>query len=204
MLKVYCQNESVVFPDIESWFQSWASIPLLSEAQETELRTVRCWVGSFKSYDISFWLECLQWIGQLPQRKQFDTRRRYFSWIPQFASSQVSIGQKVCEMQNDGKNVKNFCHLETHHGVWEDVKRLMGSATWGWLGDTWVAPPGGYLRYLGPSPLTAVQGVLNFFRHPFLICSSCLRMYKHFSWTATALSHQNLFCQQRWKFSKGF
>ena len=63
--------------------------------------------------------------------------------------------------------------------------------------DLWVAPPGGYLRYLGPSPLTAVQGVLNFFRHPFLICSSCLRMYKHFSWRATALGQQNLFCQQR-------
>ena len=54
-------------------------------------------------------------------------------------------------------------------GIW---RRIMGSERM--LGDLWVAPPGGdwgvtkvappggYLKYLGPSPLTAVQGVLHF------------------------------------------
>ena len=39
-------------------------------------------------------------------------------------------------------------------------RRMMGFERM--LRDLWVAPPGGYLRHLGPSPLTAVQGVLHF------------------------------------------
>ena len=96
-------------------------------------------------------------------------------------------------------------------GIW---RRIMGfermlrdlwvAPPGGDWGDTWVAPPGGYLRYLGPSPLTAAQGVLHFFRHPFLICSSCLRIYKHFSWPAIAVGHQNLLCHQHWNTFKRF
>ena len=51
-------------------------------------------------------------------------------------------------------------------------RRMMGFERM--LSDLWVAPPGGYLRHLGPSPLTAVQRGATFLRHPFLICSSRL------------------------------
>ena len=74
-------------------------------------------------------------------------------------------------------------------------RRMMGLERM--LRDLWVAPPGGYLRHLGPSPLTAVQRGATFFRHPFLICSSRL-------WTTTSVRHQNLLCQQRWDTFKRF
>ena len=56
-------------------------------------------------------------------------------------------------------------------------RRMMGFERM--LSDLWVAPPGGYLRHLGPSPLTAVQRGATFLIHPFLICSSRL-------WTTTS------------------
>ena len=74
-------------------------------------------------------------------------------------------------------------------------RRMMGLERM--LRDLWVAPPGGYLRHLGPSPLTAVQRGATFLRHPFLICSSRL-------WTTTSVRHQNLLCQQRWDTFKRF
>ena len=74
-------------------------------------------------------------------------------------------------------------------------RRMMGFERM--LSDLWVAPPGGYLRHLGPSPLTAVQRGATFLWHPFLICSSRL-------WTTTSVRHQNLLCQQRWDTFKRF
>ena len=79
-----------------------------------------------------------------------------------FSSSQVSIGQKVCEMKNESKNVQNVRHLETHDGVREDVKRLMGSTTWGLPQASWAitincCAKGCYIRFLFVHPVCGQQ-----------------------------------------------
>ena len=65
-------------------------------------------------------------------------------------------------LQNVGSDAKNV--LKTyHHGVRERMSR-----------DLWAAPPGGCPRYLGPSPLTAEQGVLHFSHFRFIFVCRAL------------------------------
>ena len=108
-----------------------------------------------------------------------------------FSSSQVSIGQKVCEMQTESKNVENVRHLETHDGVGEDVKRLMGSTTWGLPQVSWAitincCAKGCYISQTSVSYLFIPSVDNNFWG------------------TATAVRHLNLLCQQRWDTFKRF
>ena len=65
-------------------------------------------------------------------------------------------------LQNVGSDAKNV-RKTYHHGVRERMSR-----------DLWAAPPGGYPRYLGPSPLTAEQRVLHFSHFRFIFVCRAL------------------------------